>query len=50
MSDQSCCNFKVTRREDGFSVDVTGEQCKELLERLLACCSSEEGEDKKGCC
>ncbi|MEW6601078.1 MAG: hypothetical protein AB1499_08915 [Nitrospirota bacterium] len=47
-----CCNIKVTEKEDGYQIEVTGEgvkeKCKSILER---CCSgSEEKKSGKSCC
>ncbi len=50
MSDQSCCNINVTKKEDGLVIDVTGIECKEFFERMLARCCNTQDERKEGCC
>ncbi len=50
MSEQSCCNFEVTKIDNGFRVEVTGCDCQEMVEKFLANCCNKEGESKPSCC
>ncbi len=49
MSEQACCNFEVTKLENGFQVVVTGCDCQELIEKCLAKCCDEKGGSSECC-
>ncbi len=40
---KECCNIKVTEKEDGYQIEVTGEDIKEKCKTILeSCCCGKE--------
>ena len=50
--EKECCNVKVTETEDGFQIDVKGENLKEKFETVFKSCCGEEMKKKVSqfCC
>lgn len=50
--EKECCNVKVTETEDGFQINVKGENLKEKFETVFKSCCGEElkKKGKEFCC
>ncbi len=50
--EKECCNFKMTETEDGYRIDIKGENLKEKFDTVFKNCCSEEMKKKMShfCC
>ena len=50
--EKECCNVKVTETEDGYRIDVKGEDLKEKFETVFKNCCGDEMKKKvfQFCC
>jgi len=51
MSENPCCNFSVSKTENGFQIEVTGACCEEMWQRLQesGCCADKSSESGSCC-
>lgn len=50
--EKECCNIKVSETEDGYNIDVKGENLKDRFETFFKGCCGEEMKKKMSqfCC
>lgn len=49
---KDCCNIKVTETENGYNLEITGDDIKEKCKSILEnCCSGDKKKDSgRSCC
>ena len=48
--EKDCCQINITKKEDGFTVDVTGKNIEDMcgcMQNKFACCSDSPDGSKK---